>query len=58
LVRLFTNDEWTWQLRLLLLPEEIPRTQLGRRAGKLGWTSWLGTHQGVAEDVVIQEQSE
>ena len=53
-VRLFTNDEWTWQLRLLLLPEEIPHTRLGR-AGKLGWTSWLGTHQGVAEDVVIQE---
>jgi type VI secretion system protein ImpH len=55
LVRLFTNDEWTWQLRLLLLPDEIPRTLLGR-AGRLGWTSWLGTHQGVAEDVVIQEQ--
>lgn len=54
LVRLFTNDEWTWQLRLLLLPEEIPRTRLGLE-GKLGWTSWLGTHQGIAEDVVIQE---
>jgi type VI secretion system protein ImpH len=53
LVRLFTNDEWTWQLRLLLLPDEIPRATLGR-AGKLGWTAWLGTHEGVAEDVVIQ----
>jgi type VI secretion system protein ImpH len=53
LVRLFTNDEWTWQLRLLLLPEEIPRTTLGC-AGKLGWTAWLGTHVGVAEDVLIQ----
>lgn len=56
LVRLFTNNEWTWQLRLLLLQEEIPRTRPGR-AGKLGWTSWLGTHRGVAEDVLIQEKS-
>ncbi len=56
LVRLFTNDEWTWQLRLLLPEEEIPRTRLGR-VGKLGWVSWLGTHRGVADDVVIQEHS-
>jgi type VI secretion system protein ImpH len=56
LVRLFTNDEWTWQLRLLLLEEEIPRTRLGL-SGKLGWVSWLGAHRGVADDVVIQECS-
>jgi type VI secretion system protein ImpH len=54
LVRLFTNDEWTWQMRLLLPEKEIPRTRLGR-SGKLGWVSWLGTHRGVANDVVIQE---
>jgi type VI secretion system protein ImpH len=56
LVRLFTGDEWTWQLRLLLLPDEIPRTVLGQ-AGRLGWASWLGVHQGIATDVVIQENS-
>ena len=56
LVRLFTGDEWTWQLRLLLLPDETPRTCLGR-GGQLGWVSWLGRHQGIAEDVVIQESS-
>jgi type VI secretion system protein ImpH len=56
LVRLFTNEEWTWQLRLLLPEEEIPRTRLGR-SGKLGWVSWLGSHRGVADDVVIQENS-
>ena len=54
LVRLFTNSEWTWQLRLLLPPEEIPRTRLGR-CGKLGQVSWLGIRDGVADDVVIQE---
>ena len=54
LVRLFTNDEWTWQMRLMLPEKEIPRTRLGR-SGKLGWVSWLGRHRGVADDVVIQE---
>jgi len=56
LVRLFTGDEWTWQLRVLLLPDETPRTLLGQ-AGKLGWVSWLGIHPGIADDVVIQESN-
>lgn len=54
LVRLFTGDEWTWRLRVLLLPDETPRTLLGK-AGKLGWVSWLGFRHGIADDVVIQE---
>jgi type VI secretion system protein ImpH len=53
LVRLYTNDEWAWQLRLLLLPAEIPRIRLGR-AGQLGWTTWLGTLRKLADEVVIQ----
>ena len=53
LVRLYTNDEWTWQVRLLLLPEHVPQTRPGR-SGRLGWTSWLGKHSGIADDVVIQ----
>jgi type VI secretion system protein ImpH len=56
LVRLFTGDEWTWQLRVLLLPDETPRTVLGKN-GKLGWISWLGFHRGIADDVVIQEST-
>jgi type VI secretion system protein ImpH len=56
LVRLFTGDEWTWQLRLLLLPDETPRTRLGQ-AGKLGWVAWLGVHHGIADDVVIEENN-
>jgi type VI secretion system protein ImpH len=55
LMRLYTNDEWTWQLRLLLLPPDIPRLLLGQ-AGRLGWTAWLGTCRDVADDVVIQDQ--
>ena len=53
LVRLYTSDEWTWQLRLLLRDVEIPGIRLGR-AGELGWTTWLGKRENTADDVVIQ----
>jgi len=55
LVRLYTNDEWTWQLRLLLQKVEIPGIALGR-SGQVGWTSWLGSRPATADDVLIQEQ--
>jgi type VI secretion system protein ImpH len=63
LVRLYTNDEWSWQARLLLRDVDIPSASLGGRAPKsgtltgnqLGWTSWLGARRAGAEDVVIQD---
>jgi type VI secretion system protein ImpH len=66
LVRLYTNDEWSWQLRLLLKDVEIPGLRLGgstaeESAGappegnQLGWTSWLGARRPAAQDVVIQD---
>jgi len=54
LTRLYTGDEWTWQLRLLLRDEEIPGIRMGR-VGQLGWTTWLGKRQDMADDVLIQE---
>ncbi|MGH8260657.1 MAG: type VI secretion system baseplate subunit TssG, partial [Steroidobacteraceae bacterium] len=54
LVRLYTNDEWTWQLRLLLRDVEVPGIRLGS-AGQLGWTTWLGGRGQTADDVLIQE---
>jgi type VI secretion system protein ImpH len=54
LVRLYTNDEWSWQLRLLLKDVEVPGVRLGS-AGQLGWTTWLGGRGQMADDVVIQE---
>jgi len=54
LARFYTNDEWTWQLRLLLRDVEIPQICLGR-SGQLGWTTWLGKRAVNADDVVIQE---
>ncbi|HTE39755.1 MAG TPA: type VI secretion system baseplate subunit TssG [Steroidobacteraceae bacterium] len=53
LIRLYTNDEWSWQLRLLLRGDEVPAVQLGGGA-RLGWTTWMGGRHTTAEDVVIQ----
>lgn len=53
MVRLYTNDEWQWQLRLLVRRETVAGASLGARA-RLGETSWLGALQGVAADVVLQ----
>ena len=55
LVRLFTNDEWSWQVRLLLRGEDVPATRLGSGA-RLGWTTWMGGRHADAEDVVIQSE--
>jgi type VI secretion system protein ImpH len=52
-VRLFTNDEWSWQLRQTLGKGEAPGVMLGRHA-RLGWTSWLGGRKGRDADVVIR----
>jgi type VI secretion system protein ImpH len=53
LVRLYTNEEWSWQVRLLLEPGQIPAMRLGE-SGWLGWTSWLGARTQVARDAVIE----
>jgi type VI secretion system protein ImpH len=54
LARFFTNDEWTWQLRLLLRDTEVPAMTLGR-VGQLGWSTWLAPARRTADDVLIQE---
>jgi len=53
LVRLYTNDEWSWQLRLLLRGADVPVARLGASA-RLGLTTWMGGRHNTAEDVVIQ----
>lgn len=53
LVRLYTSDEWSWQLRLLVAARDVPAATLGG-ATLLGWTSWLGGRQDQASDVVLQ----
>lgn len=44
IVRSYIGDELNWDVNLVLFREEVPETQLGV-AGKLGWTSWLGTRK-------------
>jgi type VI secretion system protein ImpH len=53
LVRLYTTEEWSWQVRLLLEPDQIPPMRLGE-SGWLGWTSWLGARSRIAGDAVIE----
>jgi type VI secretion system protein ImpH len=53
LVRLYTNDEWSWILRLRLASHEVPAMSLGA-GSRLGWTSWVGGREATAEDVVIR----
>jgi type VI secretion system protein ImpH len=54
LVRNYSGDELKWTLNLVLLAAEVPKLELGR-AGKLGWSTWLGTRASAApaNEVVI-----
>ncbi len=55
-VRLYLSFELDWDVRLLLLPHEVPQLRLGGRpaspklrssgGGRLGWTTWLGRRRG------------
>ena len=49
-MRLFTNDEWSWQLRPILLAGEAPGSVSAAQA-RLGWTSWLGGRRLGGADV-------
>jgi type VI secretion system protein ImpH len=53
LTQMYTNDEWAWQVRLLLSDVDVPGTTLGA-AGRLGWTTWLGAKHAQADEVVLQ----
>ena len=53
IVRLFTNDEWSWQLRPTLAAGEAPGVTLGG-AARLGWSSWLGGRAHRGAHVVIR----
>jgi type VI secretion system protein ImpH len=53
-VRLYTNDEFDWDLRLVLKAPEVPPARLGVQ-GRLGWTTWLNKNDRIedAHDTVI-----
>ncbi|WP_199726509.1 type VI secretion system baseplate subunit TssG [Teichococcus wenyumeiae] len=51
--RNYLGDELAWEANLVLHRDEVPPLQLGR-AGRLGWTGWLGRRRapGHADDLV------
>lgn len=55
LVRLYTSDEWSWQVRLIVRKGDAPGVALGQ-VGRLGWTSWLGARRDAADDAVFFDE--
>ena len=53
-VRNYVNDEFGWEVQLILKREEVPSMELGE-LGQLGWTSWTTTTSRTcdADDLVI-----
>ncbi|MCL2450349.1 MAG: type VI secretion system baseplate subunit TssG [Polyangiaceae bacterium] len=52
IVRLYTNDEWGWELRLVLSPFATAPLRLGGGA-RLGWTTRVGCGAPVAVDLLF-----
>jgi type VI secretion system protein ImpH len=57
-VRLYFCFELNWDVRLLLKRTEVPALTLGR-AGRLGWTTWLGRRlkESDADDLCLHAES-
>lgn len=57
-VRFYLCFELDWDLRLHLRRDEVPPLMLGR-AGRLGWTSWLGSRRTAADaaDLVLDPET-
>lgn len=49
LVRSWVGIEFSWDLKLILMREEVPRFELGRRGIGLGQTFWLGHYRRAAD---------
>lgn len=57
-VRLYTTDQFTWDVQMILAKDEVPAMQLGK-SGRIGWTSWLktGPFDHDAEDIVVNPEA-
>jgi type VI secretion system protein ImpH len=56
-LRNYVGYEITWDVRLVLRRDEVPRATLGSTT-KLGWTTWLGerrSHEDAADLVLVHE---
>src|SRR5262249_45904204 len=54
-VKLYTGDQYSWDVQLVLNKDEVPSIQMGK-SGRLGWTTWLKTAPFThdADDLVLQ----
>lgn len=57
-VKLYTGEQFTWDVQMVLARDEVPAIQLGR-SGRLGWTTWLKTKpfDHDAEDIIVDPTS-
>jgi len=55
LVRLYTNDEWAWDVRLVLRPDATTGMRL-QGGARLGWTTRLGQDLGGPEDLIVDPE--
>jgi type VI secretion system protein ImpH len=57
-VRLYLGFELDWDLHLVLRREEVPALRLGQ-AGRLGWTTWLGSRRSEldADDLCLDAEA-
>jgi type VI secretion system protein ImpH len=55
MTRAYVGPEFDFDVQLVLRPEEVPATQMGRGVNRLGWDSWSRTrkHTRFAEDAVF-----
>jgi type VI secretion system protein ImpH len=53
-VKLYTSDQFTWDVQFVLARAEVPAIQLGR-SGRLGWTTWLKVKpfDHDADDIIV-----
>jgi len=52
MVRLYTNDEWEWDIRLTVAASAGTAMRLGGR-GHLGWTTRIGAGQAVRFELIV-----
>lgn len=54
MIRLYSNDEYDWDIELELKSHHVPQFQLGMQS-QLGWTTWAGSPTQIADQKVLLE---
>jgi len=54
MIRLYSNDEYDWDIELELKSHHVPQFQLGVQS-QLGWTTWAGSPTKIEDQKVLLE---